>query len=211
VRNSHSSLPSGTIQAIQAGHLKYTYKGVAAIKCPFDFALYSLLIWNLKPRTIFEIGSNAGGSALFLADQLRAFNVDGHVWSYDLRPVTEQYDPLVTFKHGDATNLGAAITQAEMDTLPRPFLVIEDSSHMRGHSLAVLKFFADNTRRNEYIVVEDGIVKDLGIAHLFDGGPADAVAEFLALHPNDWEIDTYYCDFFGENMTWNINGYLRKL
>jgi O-methyltransferase len=211
MRNPHTSLPREALPALQDGHQRYSYKGIPTIKCPFDLALYSLLIWNLKPRTIFEIGSNRGGSALWLADQLRAFKIDGHVRSYDIAPVTEIKDSYITFSFGDAAKLDEVLSEDEIRELPRPFLVIEDSSHKRSHCLSVLKFFAPHFRPNEYIIIEDGIVTDLGIAEEFDGGPAAAIAEFLAEHQSDWEIDKLYCDFFGENVTWNINGYLKKL
>ena len=83
-RASRTSLPPAALSTVQNGTMNYSYKGISTLKCPFDLALYSLLLWNLKPRTIIEIGSNKGGSAIWLADQLRAFAIDGHVWSYDL-------------------------------------------------------------------------------------------------------------------------------
>lgn len=206
-----SSLPSNVLAPLQAGHVNYTYKGIPAIKCPFDLALYTLLIWNLKPRTIIEIGSNAGGSALWLADQIRACQIDGHVWSYDVNPVSDLRDPLVYFKYGDAMNLGTSIDANEIRSLPGPFLIIEDASHHRAASLSVLNFFDPLTQPGDYIIVEDGIVTDLGIADQFDGGPGAAIDEFLAAHVDKWVIDRSYCDFFGINVTWNVNGYLKKV
>jgi len=69
MREPHTSLPKEILPALQTGHLKYSYKGIKTLKCPFDLTLYTLLLWNAKPRTIFEIGSFNGGSALWLADQ----------------------------------------------------------------------------------------------------------------------------------------------
>ena len=211
MRDPHTSLPKEILPALQTGHLKYSYKGIKTLKCPFDLALYTLLLWNVKPRTIFEIGSFNGGSALWLADQLRAFGIDGGVLSFDVTPITALSDPLVSYRFGDAGNLGDVLSAEEMEKLPRPFLVIKDSSHQRTHSLSVLNFFAPHMRTGEYIIVEDGIVTDLGVADQFDGGPAAAIAEFMAAHEHDWQVDTDYCDFFGPNVTWNINGYLRKV
>ncbi|NJL43038.1 MAG: hypothetical protein HC935_06180 [Pseudanabaena sp. SU_2_4] len=37
------------------------------------------------------------------------------------------------------------------------------------------------------------------------------MSEFLENHGNEYAIDTNYCDFFGHNLTWNTNGYLKKL
>ena len=73
-RPPHSSLPLDVLLPIQNASLSYTYKAIPTLKNPFDLALYSMLLWNLKPRSIIEIGSHRGGSALWLADQLRCFN-----------------------------------------------------------------------------------------------------------------------------------------
>ena len=49
--------------------MNYTYKGVPTYKNPFDLALYQLLLWEQKPRTLIEIGSKWGvvrcGSPMF--------------------------------------------------------------------------------------------------------------------------------------------------
>ncbi len=33
-----------------------------------DLAIYARLMWELKPRTVIEVGTAKGGSALWLAD-----------------------------------------------------------------------------------------------------------------------------------------------
>jgi cephalosporin hydroxylase len=66
----------------------------------------------------------------------------------------------------------------------------------------------------EYIIVEDSIVEDLfdgdRIAHL-EGGPRLAIAQFLRERGEDYEIDTRLCDYFGANVTWNVNGYVCRV
>ena len=204
-----TSLPACALPGLQQGHLSYRYKGIETLKCPFDLALYALLVWTVRPRTIFEIGSNKGGSAVWLADLLRSYGIDGHVQSFDLKGVSDIADDRVTFHVGDASALENTITPDFMEGLPRPFLVIEDSSHQRAHSLAVMSFFDQYLREGEYMIVEDAIVSDLGLADALDGGPGAAIAEFLAAH-DAWRIDRSYCDFFGPNVTWNVDGYLVK-
>jgi cephalosporin hydroxylase len=205
---SLTSLPLQALADLQRGHLSYQYKGISTLKCPFDLALYSMLIWNVKPGTIVEIGSNAGGSAIWLADQIRCMNLDAEIQSFDLNPPRVR-DPLVHFRQGDAEKLANCFPYHEIERLPRPLLVIEDSSHQKVTSLAVLDYFAPLMRSGEYIVVEDGIVTSLGRADKFGGGPIAAISEFLSRN-SDWEVDRYYCDFYGRNVTWNVSGYLRK-
>jgi cephalosporin hydroxylase len=205
---SKTSLPLQVLNDLQRGHLAYQYKGIATLKCPFDLALYSMLIWNVKPRTIVEIGSHAGGSALWLADQIRGMDISAEIYSFDLK-VPLVNDPLVRFRQADAEKLVDFFPPDEIERLPRPLLVIEDASHQKITSLAVLTYLSPQMKSGEYIVVEDGIVTNLGIAEAFGGGPVAAISEFLERNPG-WEVDRYYCDFFGRNMTWNIDGYLRK-
>ena len=66
-------------------------------------------------------------------------------------------------------------------------------------------------RCGEYILIEDGIVDTLGSAGQFGGGPNPAIREFLTGNKPRYEIDSAFCDFFGYNVTWNTNGYLRKI
>ena len=111
---------------------------------------------------------------------------------------------------GDANNLGLTLTADLLNSLPRPWLVIEDASHQYAATLAVLRFFDPLLRSGEYIVVEDATVTEMGIDAHFEGGPARSIAEFLQDRGNDYEIDTRYCDHYGRNVTGNPNGYLKK-
>jgi cephalosporin hydroxylase len=210
-RTWNSVLPRETLHSIQnAGH-NYSYRGIPIIKNPFDFALYPLLLWNLKPRTIIEIGSKAGGSAVWLADLLNNFGIDGHVWSIDIVRVTRHLHPRVTFLEGDGRDLGQTLTPEKLVVLPRPWLIIEDADHSYETSKHVLEFFDPHLDAGEYIVVEDGIISDLSNDKDCNSGPHRALKEFLASREQDYEIDGTYCDFFGYNLTWNTNGYLKKL
>jgi cephalosporin hydroxylase len=205
-----SGLNPQNLATIQHGTLRYSYRGIKTAKDPFDFALYPLLIWNLKPRTIIEIGSNMGGSAVWLADTLKTFGIDGHIHSVDINLVTWITHPGVTFYGGDAGNLRDTFSHEFMESLPRPVLLIEDSDHQYATCLKVMEFFAPYLHRGEYMLVEDGIVDMLGISSQFDGGPNRAIKEFLEKHAGEYAIDTAFCDFFGPNFTYNINGYLVK-
>jgi cephalosporin hydroxylase len=60
------------------------------------------------------------------------------------------------------------------------------------------------------LIVEDGIVSELGVAHSFNGGPLRAIREFLK-STSDFVVDRHWCDFYGRNATWNVNGYLKRI
>jgi len=135
-------------------------------------------------------------------------NISAEIYSFDLKPPSVS-DPIVHFRQADAEKLLDTFPPHEIKRLPRPLLVIEDTSHQKITSLAVLNYLAPLMKSGEYIVIEDGIVTSLGIAEEFGGGPVAAISEFLDQN-SDWEVDRYYCDFYGRNVTWNVSGYLHK-
>jgi cephalosporin hydroxylase len=207
----HTALPPETLFSLQDACLKYPYKGIPMLKNPFDMALYPLLIAQVRPQTIIEIGSCAGGSAVWFADLLTMQGIDAHVYSVDINPVQRVQYPKVTFLGGDQNHLEEVFTTEFLENLPRPLLVIEDGAHLYETTYNVLRFFHPHLRKGEYIVVEDGIITDLGQDEIYRGGPSLALRQFLGEHFTEYVIDRQYCDFFGHNLTWNINGYLRKV
>ena len=207
----NTSLPRATLLSIQQSLHNYTYRGVPILKNPFDLALYPLLLWRVKPRTVIEIGSKSGGSALWLGDLMSNFSTEGHVYSVDLVCVDTVTHPRVTFLAGDGRALEATLRQELLEKLPRPWLIIEDADHHYATSIAVLHFFHPWLREGEFIIIEDGIISDLEQLPDYDSGPHRAIKEFLHEHSRDYVIDGEYCDFFGYNMTWCTNGFLRRI
>jgi cephalosporin hydroxylase len=200
-----------TAKSLQQGIMKYTYRGVPMLKCPFDLALYMQVIWDLKPRTILEFGSKSGGSALWLADVLTNFGLKETILrSYDIAPVTSLKDPRIDFLKVDVSRPQDFIDAQALDALPRPLLMIDDASHYYKDVLTLLTFFHPHLKRGDYVIVEDGIVDRLGIAEPYEGGPLRAIREFLASHGDYYEIDRSRCDAFGRNVTWNVEGYIRR-
>jgi cephalosporin hydroxylase len=207
--NTH--LPKEAMMQIQLATHAYTYRGVPLIKNPFDFALYPLLLWNARPRTIIEIGSKSGASALWLADLVETYGLEGHVYSLDIVRVTNVNHSRVSFLEADGRQLGDFLSAEFLNQAARPLLVIEDADHTYETSAATLRFFSPWLQTGEYIIIEDGILSD--ILSLPGGlcGPHRAIEEFLAEHSGEYEIASEYCDFFGYNYTWCTNGYLRKV
>ena len=58
--------------------------------------------------------------------------------------------------------------------------------------------------------MEDGIVNELGWEKEFNGGPQKALKEFLERN-SSFIVDKKWCNFFGVNATFNVNGYLKKI
>lgn len=209
-----SELPGTALDRVQAGTMRTRYRGVPFFKSPFDIGLYLQLLGRLAPRTVIEIGTKYGGSALWFADMLSAQGIeDPRIVSVDIELQTRVEDPRIRFLHGDAGSLGEVLTPQLLQACPHPWLVIEDSSHFYEHSRAVLEFFDAHLSSGDYIVVEDGVVAQLGGEHYrrYQNGPNRAVADFLAMRGEAYAIDAELCDFYGHNVTYNPNGWLRRL
>lgn len=199
------------LMKIQRGTMAYRYRGIPLQKNPFDLALYSLLLERARPRTLIEIGSYMGGSAAWFADQGNILSLGLQIISIDIEVPPAPAIPSVNFLQGDARRLGLVLPPSLMKALPRPLMVVEDSSHLAGTTGAVLEFFDQWLRSGEYIVIEDGILSDMRVAHLYDGGPLRAIKAFLEKSAGRYEVDRGLCDYFGRNVTWNVDGYLRRL
>jgi cephalosporin hydroxylase len=196
-----------SLEAIDKGHHLVTYKGVKCAKSPFDYVLYQILINTIKPDLIIEIGANEGGSALYMADLL-TLSEKGMVHTIDVADrmaACAKAHPRIQFYNG-----GWEMYDVRMAQAYETVLVIEDSSHTYNNTLKVLNRFAPLVTPGSYFVVEDGIIDALGMSPAFDGGPIRAIKEFLET-THDFVTDTYWCDFFGKNATFNTIGYLKRL
>ncbi len=210
-RPCDSAIPRTAWNAIQKGVMRTVYRGVPFFKSPFDICLYLQLLARLRPRTIIEIGTKFGGSALFFADMLTLHGSPGHVISVDIDPKAQFTDSRIKFIRGDVRDLGQALPKSLLRSLQRPYLVVEDSQHFYETSTAALEFFDPLLSSGDYIVIEDGIVSQLSGDHYrsYDDGPNRAVAAFLDRHPERYEIDKELCDHYGFNVTYNPNAWLR--
>jgi cephalosporin hydroxylase len=202
-----STLRKKDLQSIQRGTLSYTYKGIPCLKDPFDLAIYPLLISKLKPRTIIEIGSAYGGSALWFRDLIRNLEVPSKIFSFDINPVKNLEIDGVEFLFGDIHSLHESNLPDILATCERPLLVIEDGPHTYEGCKSALEFFHPFMSTGDYIVIEDGIVYELGLDDYLDG-PNQAITEHLRKNSNCL-VDREFCDYYGQNFTWSTNGYLK--
>lgn len=199
--------------SIHQGHLRVTYRGVPALKCPFDYVLYQMLFMQLQPDLVIEIGTFQGGGALYYADLLQLIG-KGEVHTIDLEAncseLTKRHPRIKVFSGGwDAYPIENAKEHGVV-------LVIEDSAHTYENTLGVLNKFAPVVTPGSYLIVEDGIVDCLVSLgrykqETFNGGPVRAIEEFMQTHSDRFQVDRALCDFFGVNATWNPNGYLKRL
>ncbi len=211
-RSFSPSLPGEILSRIQDGTMRYRYRDRALYKNPFDLALYLRLLGQLRPRSVLEIGTAEGGSALWFADMITVLGIDGRVLTIDRKACAALDDSRITVLAGDAADLGSVLPDSLLSTLPRPWLVVEDSAHTCEVSLAVLRFFDRYLQPGDYVVIEDGVVRGLpGEQYLkYLDGPSRAIESFLMTRADDYEIDTESCDYYGFNVTYCPNGWLKR-
>ena len=210
-RDFSTILPSKVLNAVQKGALSSNYRGVRFLKSPFDIGLYLQLFSRQCPGTVIEIGCRFGGSALWFADMMASHgHPNPRVLTVDIAPAVDYSDPRIMVLTGEAANLGAVFTDELLVSCPRPWLVVEDSSHLYQDARAVLEFFHTRLQPGDHIVVEDGILLHLSDSQYdaYDNGPNRAVGDFLAREGDDYKVDTDLCDFYGHNATYNPNGWL---
>lgn len=211
-REFRVGMPSENLDAIQAGTLKLTYRGLRFPKNPFDIVLYMRLLERLRPKAIIEIGTSEGGGALWFADVCSNLGIGARIITIDICPPKEQYAG-VDYLAGDAYDPYGTFPSELLKSLPHPWLISEDSAHTYDACTAVLNYLVPQMRRGDYFVMEDGVVADLtSEAYLkFEDGPNRAIANFLECNSGMLEIDTDLCDLFGHNVTYAPNAWLRRL
>ena len=207
-RTLRSKLPKTHLSTIQRGTMAYTYRGISCLKNPFDLAIYQLLIADLQPKTIVEVGSAKGGSALWLSDVTQNHGLDTSIISVDINPVRGLTIDRVQFIYGDIHKLSESALPDLLKICERPLLVIEDGPHTFEGCKAALEFFHPYMAAGEYIIIEDGIVFELGHGEYKDG-PNRAIAQHVKKHSKVCKVDREMCDYFGQNFTWATNGYIR--
>lgn len=167
------------------------YKGLLCGKSPIDLWLYNACMYELKPRTVIELGAFQGGSALWLADQVTAMDLDCEVHSYEILHhaiSSRARHPKLHFHLADLNNL-ASIDTEQLKAMPHPWLIIDDA---HSNVLNTLSFFRQFMQDGDYFIKEDT-----------DGlGTAGENAEYLALAEKlGFYVDGVYVDGFGFNVT----------
>jgi cephalosporin hydroxylase len=179
-----------------AQHTSDSYAGVPLSKFPEDLRTYEHLLWETCADTVIEIGTQAGGSALWFRDRLVANRRYGRagrdplVISVDLthasaREELERADPRwpesISLVEGDVRDPAIAEEVARLVPEGARCLVIEDSAHEHDTTLAALDGFARFVPSGGFFVVEDGCVdvEELRLDPTWPRGVLPALHEWL--------------------------------
>jgi cephalosporin hydroxylase len=162
-----------------------TWAGRPLFKTAFDCVIYPMLIAELGPRTIVELGSGAGGSAVWMADVAEAHGLRPRIVSIDLKPVDVE-DRRVEFRRGDLNDVSAVLPPRDLAAFDHPWLVIEDA-HV--NVARVLAHLDSGMTAGDCLIVEDSF------------GKRAELRDFVEASRNAYLLDRKYLDMFGENST----------
>ncbi len=207
-RSFDSAISQDLLGTLQAGMLKQSYRGRAIMLNPFDMANMLQLLQQVRPGTVFEIGTAEGGRALWMADTLQALGCQPQIVAVDIIEPRAFDDPRITFFQGDAAKLADLFAPDFLANLPRPWIVIEDAAHFGDLTAAVVQFFDPMLQSGDWLLIEDGILNQ------FTGHSSSAISDFVAgflqARGHTYKVATEYCDRFGYNVTSNPNGWLKR-
>lgn len=184
--------------------------GVPTLKSVLDAWIYQEILAEVRPDTIVELGSWAGGSTLYLAHLCDALG-HGRVVSVDHdRSAWRVSHPRIAVVTGDTASPETHDAVRELIGDGRA-LVIHDAGHHAATVRRDLEAFAPLVAVGSYLIVEDGVV-DLfepgrGISDRTTPGPLVATRAFLAEHPefvSDKSRERYW-------VTYNPDGYLKRV
>lgn len=223
------------LHKIHDGLARSLYRGVAIQKFPFDYLIYQMIIEEIRPDLIIEIGTMHGGSALYFADLMELVGIEGgEVHSIDLLspPERKEYEdslenhvphpqerkdfvefvtsnPRIKFFNNGYKNYSLNNCKGF-----KRILVIDDGSHVYEQVLESMEKFKDIVSVGSYFIIEDGnameVCKNNELLKAYEGGPLRAIYKFLAENDN-YRVDYRWCDMYGINSTFNTYGYLRKI
>lgn len=179
-----TDLDLNTYHLSQGARSVLKWKEMYLYKSCYDLAIYTQLIDQIKPGLIIEYGSGDGGSAVWMEDMVRSLNLDTKIISYDINPINIK-DTKVIFNTIDLEKELPEIKKQDCKKI-----VIEDA-HV---NLVNLLLHTDKIlNKDDYLIIEDSAQK------------LDLVDIFLNKSKNNYEIDSFYTDFFGKNCTTAMN------
>jgi cephalosporin hydroxylase len=147
-----------------------SYAGVRLVKFPEDLRIYEHMLWASAPRYVVELGTHAGGSALWFRDRLRmlasygrirdprviAVDLDMTAAKKNLAAVDARYAETIALVEGDLRDPQIASHVATQIEAGASVLVVDDSAHNYETTMAALTGYAELIQPGGWFVVEDG-------------------------------------------------------
>jgi len=198
------------------------WHGVTFMQNPNDAIVLQQLIWDQKPELLIEIGTHAGGSALFYSDIMQKYEAKpGATHLFTMDPGLPQLDPKVfdkkaypnvEFMQGLSHDPKILKRAYELHAKYPNTLLIHDGDHSLEGVLRDLELYDPLIPVGSYMVVQDTALdrmSDKGSAGGMAGGAYQGVAAFLqGKGAGRYVIDKRY-----EFMLFSVhhNGWLKKV
>ncbi|GHH81065.1 hypothetical protein GCM10018793_37710 [Streptomyces sulfonofaciens] len=135
---------------------RYQWRGLRMLKDPETQAVYHDLLWELRPRTIVELGVYGGGSLVWFRDLTRLMGIDCQVIGIDRDlsrcriPASEKSN--ISLHEGDCA---AVETFEHLRSAAHPLLFIDDA---HTNTFNIMKWAVDHLlEHGDYFVIEDMI------------------------------------------------------
>jgi cephalosporin hydroxylase len=171
---------------------RFTWLGRPVIQLPEDLVRLQELVFRVRPEVVVETGVAHGGSLVLYASVLEALG-RGRVIGVDIdvRPQNREAiesHPLahrITLVDGDSADPATFMRVQAAVCGAQSALVVLDSKHTKEHVLAELRLYGRLVTPRSYLVVADGIMRDVAGAPRTSpdwtwNNPRAAVDEFLA-------------------------------
>jgi len=220
-RENRCDIPQSAWRPLTNNYHLQTWKEIPMDKSPLEIALYPMLIYELRPKTIIELGADTGGSAVWLADQLKLFDIEGLVYSVDidlsLLDEKAKVEPKIKFWEGDCNQIDVVWSPTLLSKLAHPWLILED---VHVNLVGILDYFHHNgLQSGDYLIIEDTNKalweewSDWEDREFIErmGCKLDLVKTWFMNHHDEYLIDTYYQDMFGYNGSKNWNSIFKKV
>lgn len=223
-RPLHSALERATMALLCTGKNRTHWRGAPMRKDAISWVILTMMIQELCPGTIFDLGTGGGGTALWLLDQSAALGLDTMVVSVDMddirSPATRQLmaeqDRLRVYL-GDLEQLAHVLPNALLASLPHPWLILEDA-HVP--SLPLLSYFHLNgIREGDYVVFGDTHREGPDVSGVqahdmktsLGAEKTRSVSLAMTVFGCEYALDTRYLDMFGHDASAMSNGILRRV
>ena len=190
----------------QIKHTKWNnhkWKGLTLMKDPMTLSVYMMIIQELKPKTILEFGTYDGGSALWMEDTIKSLLLECDIHTFDINQERVNIPEHSNIKSHmlDNNKINEFINERRLlfEKMKSPILMIEDS-HV--NSAAVIRSLDPFLKSGDYLIIEDTLdQRKYNETILSENG----------IRNMNYEVDTFYCDFWGVNNSWNVNSIFKKL
>ena len=172
----------------------FSWMGRPIIQLPEDMVRMQEVIYRVQPDVIIETGVAHGGSLIYYASLCKAMEkgriigIDVEIRSHNRSAIEDhELSPLITLLEGSSVAPEVVRQVHSLVTAEETVLVSLDSNHTRQHVLNELEAYHELVTKDSYIVVTDGIMKDLydvprGKPEWRWDNPCAAAVEFAKSH-----------------------------